>query len=142
MQKLIEIRQKLKDKYSDLTFSASDKEKPKGLNEIFLQKVFENLEKNYQEESYTIDQLCVDTSVSRAQMHRKLIALTGKSTSDFVRYFRIKKAKEMLLTPDITISEIAYQVGFKDPNYFTKSFIKEIGITPTQYRIDNSVLQQ
>jgi YesN/AraC family two-component response regulator len=142
LEKLIEIRQKLKEKYSDLTFSASDKEKPKGLNEIFLQKVFENLDKNYQEETYTIDQLCIDTNVSRAQLHRKLIALTGRSTSDFIRHFRIKKAKEMLLTPDITISEIAYQVGFKDPNYFTKSFIKENGITPSQYRDENVAVQQ
>jgi DNA-binding response OmpR family regulator len=142
IRKLIENRKRLKEKYSDVIYSSFDGKKPIGLNEIFLQKLLENLENNYQDESYSIDKLCADTGVSRAQLHRKLVALTGKSTSDFIRNYRIKRAKEVLLTSDITISEIAYQVGFKDPNYFTKSFIKEVGISPSQFRANNAIMQQ
>lgn len=101
---LIDNRQTLKEKYSDVVYSSFKDTQPEGLNEVFLQKLLENLELNYQDERYTIDQLCIDTAVSRAQLHRKLIAITGKSTSDFIRNFRINKAKELLLNPDITIS--------------------------------------
>ena len=142
IDKLIETRQKLKDKFSDIISSSSNNNKPKGLNEIFLHNLLENLGKNYHDERYGIDQLCMDLGISRTQLHRKLIALTGKTTSDFIRHYRIKKAKEFLLDSDITVSEIAYQVGFKDPNYFTKSFAKDIGMTPSQYRSDHSIVKQ
>jgi signal transduction histidine kinase/DNA-binding response OmpR family regulator len=142
INKLIENRQKLKDKYSKVIFSASDAKKPKGLNEIFLHKLTGNLEMNYQDESYSIERLCVDTGTSRTQLHRKLLALTGKTTSDFIRHFRIIKAKELLLTSDFNVSEIAYHVGFKDPNYFTKSFTKETGITPSRFRSENTAVKQ
>jgi YesN/AraC family two-component response regulator len=142
INKLIENRQKLRDKYSEVIFSASDAKKPKGLNEIFLHKLTGNLEMNYQDESYGIERLCVDTGTSRTQLHRKLLALTGKTTSDFIRHFRIIKAKELLLTSDFNVSEIAYHVGFKDPNYFTKSFTKETGITPSRFRSENTAVKQ
>ncbi|MCX6743793.1 MAG: ATP-binding protein, partial [Candidatus Parcubacteria bacterium] len=138
LEKLIENRQKLKEKYNEMIYNALKTGKPKGLNEIFLQKITTALDKNYHNENYSIIHLCQDVSVSRAQLHRKLIALTGKSTSDLIRHYRLKKAKELLVTSDITISEIAYQVGFKDPNYFTKSFSKEYGLTPTNFRSQTS----
>ena len=138
LNKLIEGRQKLKAKYSEILYKTTGIEKPKGLNEIFLQKIMEALGKNFQDEKYDLHGLCVDVGVSRAQLHRKFIALTGKSTTDFIRHYRIKKAKELLVSSDLTISEIAYNVGFKDPNYFTKSFIKETGLTPSNFRIRKS----
>lgn len=142
INKLIENRQKLKDKYSEMIFSASNGKKPKGLNEIFLHRLLGNLEMNYHDESYSIGRLCFDTGVSRTQLHRKLLALTGKTTTDFIRHFRIRKAKELLLTSDFNVSEIAYHVGFKDPNYFTKSFTKETGVTPSRFRSENSTVKQ
>jgi signal transduction histidine kinase/DNA-binding response OmpR family regulator len=142
LNKLIEGRQKLKAKYSELVAKASGVVMPKGLNELFLQKTLEALDKNYHDEDYSLHQLCSDVGVSRAQLHRKLIALTGKSTTDFIRQYRIKRAKEFLAGSDLTIAEIAYQVGFKDPNYFTKSFIKENGVTPSNYRSENQTVKQ
>jgi DNA-binding response OmpR family regulator len=142
LEKLIENRQKLKDKYGEMIYAAAKAGKPKGLNEVFLQKITTALEKNYQDENYGIFKLCLDIGISRAQLHRKLIALTGKSTSDLIRHYRMKKAKDILLTSDKSISEIAYQVGFKDPNYFTKSFTREYGMTPTQFRSENHPVKQ
>jgi len=142
LNKLIEGRQKLKAKYGDILYKTTGIEKPKGLNEIFLQKIMEALGKKFQDEQYDLHGLCVDVGISRAQLHRKFIALTGKSTTDFIRHYRIKKAKELLISSDISISEIAYHVGFKDPNYFTKSFIKENGITPSNFRSENHPVKQ
>lgn len=142
LQKLIENRKKLKDKYGEMIFTTSEIIKPKGLNEIFLEKTIAALDQNYQDYNYSISKLCQDIGISRAQLHRKLIALTGRSTSNLIRQYRLKKAKELILTIDRTISEISYMVGFKDPNYFTKSFTREYGETPTQYRSENSVVKQ
>jgi signal transduction histidine kinase/DNA-binding response OmpR family regulator len=142
LKKLLETRQKLKDKYGEMLYAAAKEGKPKGLNENFLQKITYALEKNYQKENYGIINLCLDIGISRAQLHRKLIAITGRSTSDLIRHYRLKKAKELLMTSESNISEIAYQVGFKDPNYFTKSFTREYGLTPTNFRSDNYKVRQ
>lgn len=134
IDKLIESRHKLKDKYGEMIYTVSKTGKPKGLNETFLQKITETLEKNYHNEHFNISKLCLDVGISRAQLHRKLIALTGKSTSDLLRHYRINKAKELLLASDLTIAEIAYRIGFKDPNYFSKSFLRENGQSPSRFR--------
>ncbi len=142
MNKLIEGRQKLKEKYSEILYKATNVGKPIGLNEMFLFKIMEALGKNYQDERYSLYNLCHDVGVSRAQLHRKFVALTGKSTTDYIRHYRIKMAKELLVSSDLTISEIAYHVGFKDPNYFTKSFIRENGINPSNFRSENLPVKQ
>jgi DNA-binding response OmpR family regulator/anti-sigma regulatory factor (Ser/Thr protein kinase) len=142
LEKLIENRQKLKTKYGEMIYSGPKAEKPKGLNEIFIQKITSVLERNYHDENYQIQQLCIDMGISRAQLHRKLIALTGHSTSDLIRRYRINKARELLLSSDFTVAEIAYQIGFKDPNYFSKSFVKENGITPSHFRAKNLTVKQ
>jgi AraC-like DNA-binding protein len=68
------------------------------------------------------------------QLHRKLKALSEKSTSEFIRLIRMKRAAEMILNGQGTISEIAYEVGFNDPSYFTKCFRNEFGIPPSEYK--------
>jgi DNA-binding response OmpR family regulator/nitrogen-specific signal transduction histidine kinase len=134
IDKLIENRHKLNDKYREIIYTNPTASVSRGLNEIFLHKLSDTLEHNYHDEHYNIAKLCLDMGISRAQLHRKLVALTGKSTSDLIRHYRINKAKELLLASDFTISEIAYQIGYKDPNYFSKSFLKENGLTPSRFR--------
>jgi DNA-binding response OmpR family regulator len=134
IDKLIESRHKLKDKYGEMLYAVSKAGKPRGLNETFIHKITETLENNYHNDHYSIANLCLDVGISRAQLHRKLIVLTGKSTSDLIRHYRLNKARELLSASDLTIAEIAYQIGFKDPNYFSKSFIKEYGLSPSRFR--------
>jgi AraC-like DNA-binding protein len=71
--------------------------------------------------------------ISRTQLHRKLIALSGLSATMTIRQARINKAKTLLQRSDMNVSEVAYDVGFADPNYFSRIFSKEVGITPTEY---------
>ena len=65
-------------------------------------------------------------------MHRKLKALTGKSTSLYLRTVRLAKAKQMIENQKGTISEISYQVGFSSPAYFSRCFKEEFGHTPSE----------
>ncbi len=104
------------------------------LTDPFLQKLNLLIHDNMEDEDFGILHLCRGMQMSRTQLHRKITALTGKSTSIYLRYLRLQKAKELLRTTRLNISEIAFAVGFSDPNYFTRSFTEEFGINPSAYR--------
>ena len=72
--------------------------------------------------------------MSRAQLHRKLKALTNKSATIFIRSIRLQKAKELLETTNMSVKEIAYDVGFSSPAYFSTSFLEEFNVNPSETR--------
>jgi signal transduction histidine kinase/DNA-binding response OmpR family regulator len=72
--------------------------------------------------------------LSRSQLHKKLKALTGLSAMQFVNRIRLSVARDKLRTDPVSISDIAYQVGYTDPNYFTRAYSAEFGETPTETR--------
>lgn len=137
MQKLFETREKLKLKYSHALHTISDSgnnSQPKGLNERFLKEVSEQLEFHFKNENYGIFELCTSLNISRVQLHRKLTALTGMSTSHFINKFRVEKAASLLRNSRKSVSEISFEVGFSDPGYFTRIFHKIYGKTPLEFR--------
>lgn len=129
---LIKIRENLKEKYSQLLqdFDAASS----GLNDSFLERIRGVLIENINDESFGINEVCSAIGLSRTQLHRKLKALTGLSTSIFIREIRLQQAFELLIKSQLSISEIAYAVGFSDPNYFTKVFHDKYKKTPTSIR--------
>jgi AraC-like DNA-binding protein len=103
----------------------------------FVQKVKELIESNLDNENYSVSSLCKELHLSGSQVRRKILAGTGRSTELYIRFIRISKAKELLETTDLSISEIATRVGFKDPSYFSKTFHKETGFSPKDWRQKN-----
>lgn len=91
------------------------------------------VEKNLSNPEYSIEDLSRDMCMSRATLYRKITSITGSSPSGFVKNVRLRKAAELLKEGGLTIAEIADQVGFNTPSYFTKSFKKLFGVLPTQY---------
>ena len=75
--------------------------------------------------------------MSRSNLHRKIKALTGLSSSHFIRKVRIEHAKELMDNPELQISEIAYMVGFSNPAYFNRVFNEVEGRSPRDYRENN-----
>ena len=71
--------------------------------------------------------------ISRTQLHRKLKAIVGMSSSEFIRNQRLKLALPLLKNSDATIAEIAYQIGFNTSSYFIKCFKETYGCTPNEY---------
>jgi signal transduction histidine kinase/ligand-binding sensor domain-containing protein/DNA-binding response OmpR family regulator len=134
LQKLTEQRRRLQERYqtqASLRFA-------EGV-EIHKEDTFINQLENLvlsegSKSSYSIEKLCKDLGMSRTQLHNKIKALTGKSTSIFVRSLRLQKGKFLLEHTSKAISEIAYDVGFNNPSYFTKSFTEEFGIPPSSLR--------
>ncbi len=74
-----------------------------------------------------------ELGLSKDQFYRKIKALTGTSPTRFIRSIRLKEALELMKNNNLNISEIAYRVGFKDPNYFTRLFHNEFGASPRTY---------
>ena len=72
--------------------------------------------------------------MSRTQLHNKIKALTGHSTSHFIMKVRIHQATQLLLNRELNISQVAFEVGVESLPYFTKIFTKEMGLSPSKYR--------
>lgn len=88
---------------------------------------------NISNEMFDVETLAGLLGMSRTQLYRKFQAIIHQSPADFILTVRINKAKQMLLTNKYTISEISYQVGFKYPGNFTKTFKEQTGYTPTEF---------
>jgi AraC-like DNA-binding protein len=69
--------------------------------------------------------------MGRTNLHNKISALTGLSTTLYVRKIRLHRSKELLLGTSMNISEVAYAVGFNDPRFFTRVFSEEFGMSPS-----------
>jgi DNA-binding response OmpR family regulator/anti-sigma regulatory factor (Ser/Thr protein kinase) len=104
------------------------------IEDAFIQKVRAIVEENYQDDLFGLPLLCKNIGMSRSQLFRKMKALIDTSPSDFIRQYRLQKAKTLLETTDLNTSEVAWETGFKDPAHFSKAFQKEFGVPPSQIR--------
>lgn len=102
----------------------------------FLQQIAMVTESHYQDDSLKATNLHHKLRMSRSTLHYKLKKHTGLSTAGYLVKFRIKKAIPILVGTSESIKVIAFQVGFKDPNYFSRVFKQETGVAPRQYRIN------
>jgi YesN/AraC family two-component response regulator len=100
----------------------------------FIQKVRSSIEDHLDDASFGVDQLCQDMAMSNSQLYRKLKAQTGLSAQELIQSIRLAHAKTLLKQTENTISEIAYDCGFSDPEYFSRVFKKETGSSPSEYR--------
>ncbi|MEM6630590.1 MAG: two-component regulator propeller domain-containing protein [Bacteroidota bacterium] len=130
---LISNRKALQEKYrKEVVF------KPKEIaitptDEIFFKSVQGILDQHLSDPEFNAAKFCKLVGMSRMQLHRKLQAYTGLSTSAFIRSQRIQQALQIMESSDATVSEIAYTVGFNTPSYFIKCFRERYGKTPTEY---------
>lgn len=132
LEKLLELRKKLQARFAELSDFSTTKEAV--ITDPFLQKFYDLVEKEISNPDLNMNQMCRALGMSRSQVFRKTKALTGKSASNFIRSVRLQKGKELLTNTDLTVSEIAYDVGFTSLNYFSAAFFEEYGIRPSTFR--------
>lgn len=114
-----------------------DKIETDGLSLIekeFLSKINLILEKNIDDSSFSVEELAGKLNISRVQLYRKVKAVLGIGVGDYINNYRLEKAKDLLTTSTLNISEIAYSCGFASPNYFSTSFKMKYGISPKDFR--------
>jgi signal transduction histidine kinase/ligand-binding sensor domain-containing protein/DNA-binding response OmpR family regulator len=90
--------------------------------------------KIFSEKLLSIEEIAVALKISRSQLHRKIKLLTNKSTSEYINYLKIEKAKKLLIITNLSIKEISYQVNYKSPAYLSKVFKEMVGVAPKAYK--------
>jgi len=104
------------------------------MDQALIEKLTKIIEVNLDKEDFGVKKLAKKAGLSRSKLHRKLHAIKGKSTSEFIREHRLEKAFIMLQNNVATASEIAYRVGFSSPQYFSKCFQDYYGYTPGEVK--------
>lgn len=100
----------------------------------FYNKFLERVRNSLSDSELSVDAIAADLGLGRSQLYRKIKALTNFSPVELIRNIRLKEARRLLTTTSLSISEIAYQVGFSTPTYFTKCFREAYNETPTELR--------
>ena len=133
VKQLLKERSKLRERYSqelvlkpkDIVLNSAD--------EKFLQRLQYIIDNKLENPDFSSDEFASEVGMSRMQLHRKLKSLTGLSATEFIRNERLKIATTLLAKGNLTVSEVAYAVGFNDVSYFSKCFREQYSITPSDF---------
>ena len=142
MRNLLELRQSLRTHFlATAGLSQAKTEKAPSTEEtrpkredVFVKKARDIVLEHLDDFDFKVQDFCRALNMSHSQLHRKLTALTGLSAGKFIRAIRLKQAEELLADPERSITAIALDTGFNDPDYFSRVFRQEFGISPTDYR--------
>ncbi len=104
------------------------------LDRAFLARVDAAVLAHLGDEACGVDQLSEHLNLSRTQLHRKLKALTGQAPGEYLRHARLTHALALLRTRTVSVSEVAYQVGYGSPAHFSTAFSREFGYPPSQVK--------
>jgi len=135
IEQLLKSRNRLQEYYAKADFKTPSTFSDSSPSEIaFLEKLNDFIDDNLINGDHSMDNLAKNFLMSQVQIYRKIKSLTNKTPTQYMRTHRMKKAKELLQTTDLNITEIAYQLGYSDPNYFSRTFNKEFGQSPSSFR--------
>ena len=137
---LLNNRRMLKNKYSG---AQEQKEKVKELSvkssdEALMEKIMDIINKYMSEPTLNVEMLAHEVGLSRVHLHRKLKELTNLSTRDFIKNIRMQQAAKLLKEKKLSISEVAYAVGFNNLSHFSSTFKEIFGMSPKEYTSEKS----
>ena len=137
---ILENRKRFQQKFSiDMNTDSLEIEENSG-DKKFLNKVMSVIKENYKNPDFEVSDFIEAVGISKSLLNKKMQSLTGQSAGQFIRNYRLNLARELLLKNKVNrtmnISEIAYEVGFNDPKYFTRCFTKHFNVTPSSL-LDN-----
>ncbi len=136
---LLNFRKKIKEKImNEYLFVGNIPQDIPDKDRTFFEHLNKVLDQHLTNPDFTSDDFASAMAMSRMQLHRKLKALTGKTTTQFLRIQRLNYAARLLTEAKVNISEIAYMSGFNDPGYFNKCFKNQFGVTPSEFKSQKS----
>lgn len=130
---LIENRKRLRKVFEQTLVPVSEEITTTPVDGDFMKKTIRVVENNINNPEFGVQKLATELCVSRSLLHKKLTALVDLSANDFITTMRLKKSAILLQKGSLNISEIAFEVGFNDPKYFSRCFRKHFGRSPTEY---------
>lgn len=136
---LIANRIRLKGKYSGSS-TQEGKRAPivlQSSDEMLMDRIMKVINKNLNNPMLSVEMLTQEVGMSRTHLYRRIKGMTGLTPSDFIRNIRLIQAAELLKKKDITVTQVAYTVGFSSQTHFSSAFKKMYGISPTEYKEAN-----
>ncbi|RHF29119.1 response regulator [Bacteroides xylanisolvens] len=132
---LINTRRLLQNKYAHQLDSKAEKIATNELDQRFIEQATQVVEDNMENPEFSVDVFSREMGVGRTVLFQKIKGITGSTPNNFIMNLRLKKAAYFLQnSPEMNISDIAYRLGFGNPQYFNKCFKELFDIAPTQYR--------
>ena len=120
-----DFRRQIEVKATDIKITSMD--------EKLIQNAIKFVEDKISDADFSVEDLSRELGMSRVHLYKKLLSLTGKAPLEFIRTIRLQRAAQLLEKSQLTISEVAYKVGFNSPKYFAKYFKDEFGMLPSAY---------
>ncbi len=107
------------------------------LDQQLVKRATAYVDENISDTTITVETMAQELGISRVQLYKKLLSITGSTPSEFIRQIRLRRAEQLLRESQYSVSEVAYKVGFNIPRYFTKYFKEMYGVNPSQYKSRN-----
>lgn len=104
------------------------------LDEKLIEKAIKYVEDNMSRTELSVEELSRELGMSRVHLYKKLLQITGKTPIEFIRVIRLKRAAQLLCESQLHVSEVAFEVGFNNPKYFSRYFKDEFGVLPSVYQ--------
>jgi DNA-binding response OmpR family regulator len=133
IENLLLQREQLKTSFNRDFMLTPQKVKLTSPDEELLQRLVEIMEEHLEDTDFNVNQMCKMVHLSHMHFIRKVKQLTGKKPIDLLKSFRLKRAKDLLAQNNLSISEVAYRVGYDLPNSFSRAFKKEFGMSPKAF---------
>jgi len=136
VKNLIYQREQLRKRFARSTFIKPSEVSAVSADRQFLEKTIKTIENHFEDEKFSIDKLAEEVNMSISQLNRKLNALVAQPAGQLMRSLRLQRAADLLKQNTGSIAEICYKVGFNNQGYFTRTFKKQFGISPSEYKKD------
>ena len=131
LHNLIANKKRMKEFFADKTILPT--ENVNDLDKGFTERFREVIENKLSDPGLSVETIATEMGMGRSQLYRKVKSLTGFTPIEMIRVTRLKKASEIMKRTDMSVSEVAYEVGFSSPGYFTKCFSDYFGTSPSNY---------
>lgn len=133
VKNLLQSRSMLKDKFAEQPFATGLSLTTNLRDRKFMERVMEIIEERIMDTQLSVEELSREMNMSRSSLHKKLKSLSGYLPNEFIRTIRLKHAAKLILSNEYNISEISYMSGFNSHSYFSRCFIQQFKLTPSEF---------
>jgi len=133
IKNLLTLQQTFKKAYTKQMHLQLEDVVVESADEKLLCSVVDHIQKNILNPTLSVEDLSRQMNMSRVSLYKKLLAITGKSPVELIRYIRLQKAAQLLEKSHLNITGVCYEVGFNNPTYFSKIFKEEFNMLPSDY---------
>ena len=133
IKNLLDQRKRLREKYNKDLEPINETTNLNSAENEFTNKAIILVEENLDKSNFGVEELAKELFVSRTQLHRKISTITGHAPGEFIRNIKLKKAAALLLEGKLSVTQVAYEIGFSSPAQFTRAFTKYFDCLPSEY---------